>query len=133
GAAEKEVDYFSHYSRRSVAWYRSRFPWRRRVWRCNGRVLEASPSYLPTPGALRKLHAVLPGARIIVVLRDPVMRAFSHYQHRKTRHLEKRSFAEAIDDQLRNSTLPAQRGVALAADAQPMMGYVTRGYYGLQL
>src|SRR3954471_12661985 len=53
-AAEKEVDYFSKYPKRSVAWYRSRFPWRWRVLRRQGHVIEASPSYLPTPNALRK-------------------------------------------------------------------------------
>ena len=38
GAAEKEVDYFSKHPKRPVAWYRSRFPWQRRVWRRQGHV-----------------------------------------------------------------------------------------------
>ena len=83
------MDYFLKHPERSVAWYRSRFPWRRRVWRRQGQVLEASPSYLPTPIALWKMHLVLPNARVIVLLRDPVSRAFSHYQHKKTRHVER--------------------------------------------
>ena len=48
-AVEKEIDYFSEHPDRSVAWYRSRFPLRRRVLRRGGHVLEVSPSYLPTP------------------------------------------------------------------------------------
>lgn len=133
GAAEKEVDYFSKHPHRSVHWYRSRFPWRRRVLRKQGQVIEASPSYLPTPSALRRMQKVLPNARIVVLLRDPVSRAFSHYQHKKTRHLETRTFAQVVDDEIRNNPFPAKWGVALANDAQPMLGYIARGYYALQL
>lgn len=133
GAAEKEVDYFSKHAERSVGWYRSRFPWRRRVRRRQGHVIEASPSYLPTPSALRKMHKVLPNARVIVLLRDPVSRAFSHYQHKKTRHLEQRSFAEAIEEEIRQEAFPARWGVALDESSRPMLGYVARGYYALQL
>jgi hypothetical protein len=133
GAAEKEVDYFSKRPHRSVAWYRSRFPWRWRVRRRRAHVLEASPSYLPTPSALRKMQTVIPNARLIVLLRDPVSRAFSHYQHKKTRHVEPRSFAEVVDDEIRNNPYPPTWGVALEENAQPMLGYVARGYYALQI
>ena len=133
GAAEKEVDYFSKHPHRSVAWYRSRFPWRRRVWRKQAQVLEASPSYLPTPSALRRMQKVLPNARVVVILRDPVSRAFSHYQHKKTRHMESRSFAEAVDEEIRTNAFPSRWGVALEENAEPMLGYVARGYYALQL
>lgn len=131
--AKKEVDYFSKQADRSVEWYRSRFPLQRQVARKRAHVLEASPSYLPTPSALRQMKTVLPDARIVVLLRDPVSRAFSHYQHRKTRHLESRSFEEAVADELRNNAFPPQRGVALRQDAAPMLDYVARGYYALQL
>jgi hypothetical protein len=132
-AAEKEVDYFSKRPHRSIRWYRSRFPMRWRVaWR-QGHVLEASPSYLPTPSALRKMQKVLPNARVIVLLRDPVSRAFSHYQHKKTRHLEPRSFEQVVEDEIRSNAFPAKRGVALAESVAPMLGYVARGYYALQL
>ncbi len=132
-AAKKEVDYFSKHSERSVAWYRSRFPLSFRVgWR-RGHVMEASPSYLPTPSALRQMQQVLPKTRIIVLMRDPVSRAFSHYQHRKTRHLESRSFAECVAEEIRNNQFPPEFGEALRPDAAPMLGYVARGYYALQL
>lgn len=40
---------------------------------------EASPQYLCDPAAPEAIHAAAPGARIIMILRDPVERAFSHY------------------------------------------------------
>lgn len=132
-AAKKEVDYFSKHPERSVAWYRSRFPLSIRVARKQGHVMEASPSYLPTPSALRQMKQVLPKTRLIVLLRDPVSRAFSHYQHRKTRHLEPRSFAECVAEEIRANEFPAELGVALRPNAAPMLGYVARGYYALQL
>lgn len=132
-AAKKEVDYFSKHPERSVQWYRSRFPLSFRVTRKRGQVMEASPSYLPTPSALRRMKQVLPKARVIVILRDPVSRAFSHYQHRKTRHLESRSFRECVAEELRENGFPPQFGVALSQDAAPMLGYVARGYYALQI
>ena len=132
-AAKKEVDYFSKHSQRSVAWYRSRFPLAFRVARKQGHVMEASPSYLPTPSALRQMRQVLPKTRVIVLLRDPVSRAFSHYQHRKTRHLEQRSFAQCVAEEIRANEFPAELGVAMRPNAAPMLGYVARGYYALQL
>jgi hypothetical protein len=68
-----------------------------------------------------------------VILRDPVERAFSHYQHKKTRHLESRSFAEAVETEICTNEFPPQWGVALKEGAKPMLGYVARGYYALQL
>jgi hypothetical protein len=40
---------------------------------------DMSPFYLWDENAPRNIHAVSPGARIIIVLRDPVARAYSHY------------------------------------------------------
>ena len=132
-AAEKEVDYFSKHPERTLEWYRSRFPLRYRVAARQGHALEASPSYMAMPRALRRMQAVLPEARIIVVLRDPVSRTFSHYQHRKTRRLENRSFADVIDDELRQTDFPPQRGVALGPHAKPMMKCLGRSYYALHI
>ena len=133
GGWKKEVSYFSKHLHRSVEWYRSQFPLERRVARQNGVVIEASPSYLPTPSALRGMQSVIPDARAIVLLRDPVARAFSHYQHYKTRHLDSRSFEQAVEEELRQNAFPPECGVALRQDAARMWGYVSRGYYALQI
>ena len=79
------------------------------------------------------MKQVLPKTRVIVLLRDPVSRAFSHYQHRKTRHLESRSFEECVAEEIRANEFPPQLGVATRPNAARMWGYVARGYYALQL
>jgi hypothetical protein len=132
-AARKEVNYFSAHVDRPVEWYRSQFPLRRSLAAVRGLSIDASPSYMPVPHALHAMRTVLPEAKIIAILRDPVSRAFSHYQHSKTRGREDRSFEQAVQDELREGRFSPQFGVALGPDARPLLGYVARGYYALQL
>jgi len=58
---------------------------------------EASPSYLEDPEAPKLIHQVVPHAKIIILLRDPVERAFSHYLMMVSQGYEKLSFREAIE------------------------------------
>jgi hypothetical protein len=128
-----ENDYLAQPPKRSPWKYRSQFPLSLRVTRKRGHVLEAAPSYLSTPSALRELRQVVPKARLIVLLRDPVVRSFSHYQHNKTLGIETRSFANCVADELSRNEFPARSGVGAGPNAKPMTGYASGGYYGLQL
>lgn len=49
---------------------------------------EATPFYLYDLEAQRRIHRLIPGVRIIVLLRDPVDRAHSNWQHLWTAGLE---------------------------------------------
>ena len=133
GACQKELEYFSKYHQRSLAWYRSQFPLAWRVSAVRGQTVDASPSYLCVPAALHRLYAALPQAKVIAILRDPVSRAFSGYQHSKTRHRDKRTFAQAVDAELRETPYRPRLGSALSPDSPNMRRYVARGYYALQL
>jgi hypothetical protein len=132
-ASRKEVNYFSANANRPVEWYRSQFPLRRSLAAVGGLSIDASPSYMPVPYALRTMRNVLPEAKVIAILRDPVSRAFSHYQHSKTRGREDRTFEQVVADELRLNHFPPRLGIALEPDARPLLGYVARGYYALQL
>jgi hypothetical protein len=44
-------------------------------------VGEVSPLYLYSADALNNIHRLIPNAKIIAILRNPVDRAFSHYMH----------------------------------------------------
>jgi hypothetical protein len=57
---------------------------------------EASTSYLWDPEAPARIKAASPEARIIIILREPVSRSFSHYLNDVREGIEKRSFPEAI-------------------------------------
>jgi len=59
-------------------------------------VGEASPSYLCDEDAAGRIKVAIPDAKIIISLRDPVERAFSHYLMEFRQGRETRSFGEAL-------------------------------------
>ncbi len=90
----KGVHYFDSHYDRGAAWYRSHFPTaaaRRAAQRRLGgpvAVGEGSPYYLFHPLAAGRAGRDVPNARILLILRDPVERAFSHYRERRRQHAE---------------------------------------------
>jgi hypothetical protein len=91
GPSFKEVSFFDRHYARGERWYRAHMPVRR-----NGVVGEASPSYLFHPLAPERVARMLPDARLIVLLRNPADRAFSHYQHEVALGREQLTFDEAL-------------------------------------
>src|SRR5690625_4137892 len=91
---KKGTEYFFRHTTEDDAWYRSHFhteTYRRtRERRLGYRPLsgEASPYYLWNPRVAARVHAVAPHIKSIVLLRDPVKRAWSHYQERVANGVE---------------------------------------------
>lgn len=71
-----EIHYFTKYWDRGQQWYLSHFDTPAKV---RG---EKSPTYLYYPESHSRIHALLPGVKLIVMLRDPVARAFSNWNMR---------------------------------------------------
>jgi hypothetical protein len=70
-----EVHYFSRWFDRGDAWYRAQL-----AGATPAQLLgEKSASYLPHPEAPRRMHRLLPGAKLLAQLRNPVERAYSDY------------------------------------------------------
>lgn len=92
----KEIHYFDLHYARGVRWYRGRFPYRHRL-REGGLTLDASPYYLMHPQAPARAAQLLPEAKLVALLRNPVDRAFSHYQHEVRDGRETLAFGEAIE------------------------------------
>ena len=89
---EKEVQFFTLEWSRGLDWYRRHFP-----PATEGQVtFEASPYYLYHPLAPGRVAAVLPAAKLVAVLREPVARSRSHFEHNRRLGLEDLSFPEAI-------------------------------------
>ena len=114
----KGVRYFDIGYARGLNWYRSHFPIEiagRQAVRPLVRPSisgEASPYYLFHPLAAERLARDFPNVRIIVSLRDPVERAFSHFKERTHHGGETLSFEDALsaeEDRLRGE---AERIVA---------------------
>lgn len=88
---------------------------------------EATPIYLYWPNCLARMAAYNPAMRLIVLLRDPVERAWSHWKMEYARGAETKPFAWCI-----------REGRQRLFDADPWghhreYSYVERGFYGEQL
>ncbi len=131
-ALVKEVQYFTLNYARGPDWYRSNFP-----LLSEGAVsFDASPYYLFHPAAPQRAARLLPDVRLIALLRNPVDRAFSHYQHNVGLGVEELSFEEALDAEEGRLAGEEER---LAGDpgysspAHRRYSYVARGRYEPQL
>lgn len=91
----KEIHYFDYYWSRPHKWYLAHFP-ATDPHRPELIAGEATPGYLPHPKAAERLASRLPDTKIIVLLRNPVERAISHYFHEKRVGFETRTLAEAM-------------------------------------
>lgn len=86
-APHRGVHYFDTNYHRGPAWYRAHFPLRRHGERILdahgvlGQTFESSPYYLYHPHAAVRFARDLPGVRVIVLVRDPVERAYSHHAY----------------------------------------------------
>jgi len=125
-ANTKEVHYFdtenNFSSEIDYATYHSNFslPTNRKI------IGESTPIYMYWYHAPQRMWAYNPEMKIIVVLRNPIDRAYSHWNMERERGKEQLSFFEAIhNEQSRcKESLPLQHRV---------YSYIDRGYYCEQL
>ena len=141
-ASKKEVHFFDFNYEKGLGWYRSHFPLRAyKYYRktIHGKSLltgEASPYYLFHPQALRRIAETFPAIKLIAILRNPIDRAYSHYQHEVRRGHETLSFEEAIDRE--RQRLQGELDGMLAEEsscsfAHQHYSYLSRGIYATQL
>lgn len=128
----KEVHYFDANFERGEGWYRAHFG----PTDAPGVNLDSSPYYLFHPVVPQRLRDLLPQARLIVLLRDPVRRAYSHYWHERDKGREKLSFEDAIAAEpgridAAHEAL-ARGGIAHSVEHQHF-SYLARGRYAEQL
>lgn len=85
---------------------------------------EASPLYLYSKIAPRRIRSLMPKARMVAVLRNPIDQAFSHYNYAQKQRIE------PIDDFAAALEAEEQR---LADGWQPLFGYSRFPRYAEQL
>jgi hypothetical protein len=93
-ARRKEIHFFDDNYHKGINWYESHFP-PVKLFR-NMITGEASPYYLFHPHVPWRVWSLYPRIKLIILLRNPVDRAYSHYHHNRRKNREKRSFEEAI-------------------------------------
>jgi len=92
-AFTKEPRYFSgKYHSKSLAWYRAHFPFKK----SSELVGEASPSYCTHPLAPKRIQEIVPNAKLLFIVRNPVDRAISNYFHSVAIGAEKLGIEDAF-------------------------------------
>ncbi len=138
----KEVHYFDLHYAKGPDWYRAHFALgmeralSRRLLGHAALQGEASPSYLFFPETPQRVQALIPGVKLVALLRDPVARAYSHYHLIVRRWRETLSFEQSIDRelaQLAGREEELLRSEAYVSENRVRYSYLARGLYALQL
>jgi len=142
-SSRKEVHYFSLGYPLGERWYLSHFPLETLAATTRLRhgvrlaVGEATPAYLFDPRSPGRVHAFEPRMKLIVVLRDPVERAYSHFQMERETRDETRSFEDALAWEEAELMPELERWVADPTYESPLplfgRSYVARGCYAEHL
>lgn len=132
-SSKKEIHYFDRHYQRGSRWYESFFP----KTLGHKKTGEASPNYLLSRHAARRIARDLPEARLIVLLRNPIDRAYSHFQGKRVMGVEPlATFEQALEQEAVRTQVAAQR---LATDANYYsashrnFSYIARGMYFQQI
>ena len=128
----KEVHYFDLNFARGESWYRANFGGEGQ----GGLNIDSSPYYLFHPQVPQRAHALVPDAKLIVLLRDPVRRAYSHYWHERDKGREPLSFEDAIaaePDRIGRDHERLANGEIERSAAHQYFSYLARGRYAEQL
>jgi hypothetical protein len=135
-ASRKEVQFFDLNFDKGVDWYRSHFrspaPDEERA----SITGEATPYYLYHPSAAARMARVVPDARLIILLRNPVDRAYSHYNHAVRAGQENLTFEDAIEVEelrLRGETGKMAEDNRYNSFNHRWFSYLSRGLYADQV
>jgi hypothetical protein len=113
-SSTKEVHFFDSFYDRGVEWYREQFPHSESAQA----VGEATPNYMFSTTALDRIKETLPDVKLVVMLRNPIDRAYSHYWHDKARGKTKRDFEENVKRE---------------TNGDQGLNYIARGRYRAQI
>jgi hypothetical protein len=138
----KGVHYFDIAFEQDLDWYRGHFPLQSQLDRSSRRhqtralCFESSPYYLFHPLAADRIAESLPGVKVLVLVRDPVERAYSAHAHELARGFEDLPFEEALAAEPRRLDGEDER-LRLDPDYQSQahrhQAYRQRGEYAPQL
>ena len=87
---------------------------------------EVTPSYLYWKPAMERIHAYNPRIKLVVVLRNPIDRAFAHWNMQRFKSREPLDFLDALKEEPRRIAQPL-------SIASRRFAYVDRGFYSAQL
>ncbi len=138
----KGSHYFSYNYHRGWEWYQSQFPTRRWADAVRSRhghrlfCFDACPYYLFHPFAVERLAQAQPDVKVMVMLRDPVRRAESHFHHSVGHGHETLGFDEALaveERRLAGEADRMQQDWTYWSHSHEHHSYVSKGLYADQI
>lgn len=136
----KGVHYFDVNYPRGLGWYRGHFPVRalaeRRTGGATPQAFESAGYYMHHPLAPERIAGDLPGVKLVVLLRDPVVRAYSAHKHELARGFETEPFERALDlepERLSGEIEKIRADPAYVSHGHRHHSYLDRGHYADQI
>ena len=104
-SAYDELGFFDVNFHLGLHWYRSLFPSIFTKYRIKSKTnffmtYDVTPSYIRRPWNARRIKNLFPNTKLIVILRNPVDKSFSHYKLLSKTFGEVRSFEEIIKEEM---------------------------------
>jgi hypothetical protein len=138
----KEIYFFDKKFNQGINWYKSFFPTnlskskleKRQKTKCL--TGEATPRYLHYPHAPKRVHNLIPNVKLIVLLRNPIDRSYSHYQMEVDSGHEELSFEDAIvqeEQKIVDDLKKMEKDENFYSVNFYRKSYLTRGIYANQL
>lgn len=141
-ASTKETHFFDEHFAKGLAWYQAQFPtsmqksYVENIFKRGFITGEGTPYYILYPHTPRRVAEILPKAKIIALLRNPVDRAYSQHWIELRGGFETLSFEEAIKSE--EERLAGELDKMMQDETYYSFGYrhhsyLTRGRYIEQL
>ena len=130
-ASIKEVNFFQHIRNTKIAFYSSHFP----IKRQNLITGEASTAYFIHRLVPKRVHELLPSVKLILLLRDPVERAYSEFHYMVNLGAQiTDNFEDAIKAELKRIKIENEKPEFTIENTsynyfQPTFSYLRHGIY----
>ena len=130
------IGFFNDNYQLGVNWYRSFFPTifsRNKIIRKYGncKTFDVTTRYIEDKTTLKRIKELIPDVKIIVMLRNPVDRAYSQFNVSVKEKVETRNFHDAMNEEiedLKNNNIEENFEIA-----KNEFDYIKKGMYALQL
>ena len=136
GALYDELGYFDDNYHLGVNWYKSLFPTiltKKRIQKEHGKFLsfDDTPFYIYNPQVARRISNNFPNAKMILLLRNPIDRAYSNYNLPSSTKLTFEETIKSEIDEINNTDLDSKDELYLVNDFYEKI--LPRGFYAKQL
>jgi hypothetical protein len=137
-SAYDELGFFDVNFHLGLSWYRSLFPSIFTKYRIKSKTnffmtYDVTPSYVRRPWNAKRIKKLFPDTKLIVILRNPVDRTYSHY-HLAEQFGETRTFEEIVKEDMENISkwnIDSKNDAYFATKVEKSI--LARGFYVEQL